>query len=654
MIRLFARLLPAFIALPVLSQSPAISEIERVYFDTSKHDTVRADAAIQLADNVYTTSLDSAYRLIRKADEWSEKHAFNRGLSITSGYLGFIFHTQGDYLRGIEAYQKSIAFNRKHNFDQNLAMDLGNYGVLLSDLKDSKAVDHFKESIDIYKKANSHEDVAYIYSYVGDYFNGNDQVDTAIYYYKKGLWYSSTNGTKAMLKRHLAEAYFSKKNESEAYSLVNDAYNLVNKDRDQSGLKLILITKLELCLATNRFEEAQVCIEELETIEDVETNRNAIILYEQLKSHVLYRSGEYKSAYELLESVYEKRNELYNDELVHLIKRKSIEFEFQEKNKKDSIRLREEKALSDLKYESKLAKEANRRYILWGSVISLLLITGLIARSYVKNKRSTKIIESQNSSLESKNKKIIDSINYARRIQTLILPSSNQLKSVFPESFVYNQPKDILGGDFYWLFEKGDIRLLAVADCTGHGVPGALLSVICSEALNRAVGEFDLIDPASILNKVRDLIKDHLMDSNEKLTDGMDISLISLKQVETVTQLTFSGANSSILIRSNDQINVLNGDRQPIGKYFNESSFTNIQVELNKGDLIFLTTDGYYDQFGGPNSKKMKLSSFVSFLDSIKGNSVSQYESEIITYFENWKGNEEQLDDVCFVGIQLQ
>ncbi|MDG1331373.1 MAG: SpoIIE family protein phosphatase [Crocinitomicaceae bacterium] len=230
------------------------------------------------------------------------------------------------------------------------------------------------------------------------------------------------------------------------------------------------------------------------------------------------------------------------------------------------------------------------------------------------------------------------------------------MNKAFPKSFVYNRPKNIIGGDFYWLFQKGNLNFLAVADCTGHGVSGALLSIICSEALNRSVGEFKLEDPASILNKVRELVKDHLKHSNEKLYDGMDIALISLRRSDSdqgSNELCFAGANSSIIVKTVDGIQVLGGDRQPIGKYFNESSFQNFQMSLKNEDIIFLSSDGYLDQFGGPEGKKMKISPFLTFLRSIEDQSIASFESEIISHFENWKGEEEQVDDVCILGFQI-
>ncbi|MFK7787433.1 MAG: tetratricopeptide repeat protein [Crocinitomicaceae bacterium] len=388
MFRLLIRFTPLFIAHLVLSQSSSTADVKNTFFDEGEHDTIRAEAAIQLADNIYNSDLDSAYRLIVKADTWSRKHNYKKGLSITQGYLGFIFHTQGDYLKGIEGYQQSIAYNRKHNFDMNLAMDLGNYGALLNDLNDAKAVDLYKESIAIYKAKNSLEDVAYVYSYIGGYFKGNDEIDSSIYYYNLGLESTSMSDTKAMLLRHLAEAYFKKGDSQEAFSVIDKGINIVS-DRNKASQKILLITKLNICNSMGRLDEAEKCIELLEPLKDLDVNRNASVLYNELRASFLYRKGKFQEAYDVINSVYEKQNEYFNDELINLAKRRSLEFEYQEKNRQDSIRAVEEEKINKLKYESKLQEEENHRNILWISIISLLIIIGMIAFGYFRNRRNS-------------------------------------------------------------------------------------------------------------------------------------------------------------------------------------------------------------------------------------------------------------------------
>ena len=209
-----------------------------------------------------------------------------------------------------------------------------------------------------------------------------------------------------------------------------------------------------------------------------------------------------------------------------------------------------------------------------------------------------------------KSKEVTDSIKYAKRIQSAILPSSKTIKEYLPNSFIFYKPKDIVAGDFYWLESKNDTVLFAVADCTGHGVPGAMVSVICNNGLNRSVREYGLINPSDILNKTREIVISEFEKSDEDVRDGMDIALCSIKykveskKSQTTAILQYAGANNPLWIVRDHELIDIRPDKQPIGKHFKNSSFTPHSIELKKGDTIYIFSDGYADQFGGPKGKK--------------------------------------------------
>jgi serine phosphatase RsbU (regulator of sigma subunit) len=260
---------------------------------------------------------------------------------------------------------------------------------------------------------------------------------------------------------------------------------------------------------------------------------------------------------------------------------------------------------------------------------------------------------------------VLDSILYAKRLQQAIIPSEENIKKYLPESFVLYKPKDIVAGDFYWMEtvrstfnvqrstkENDDIILLAVADCTGHGVPGALVSVVCSNALNRSVFEFGLTDPAKILDKTRELVIATFEKSDKEVKDGMDISLCSLS-LSTLT-LTWSGANNPLwVVSSKGELTEIKADKQPIGKYAVEVPFTSHTLKLEKDDRIFMFTDGFADQFGGPKGKKFKYKQLQKILTDSVDSSIDQQKEILNKKFQDWKGDLEQVDDVCVIGIQL-
>ena len=267
-------------------------------------------------------------------------------------------------------------------------------------------------------------------------------------------------------------------------------------------------------------------------------------------------------------------------------------------------------------------------------------------------------VERQKDITDKKNIEILDSINYAKRIQKAILPSDYVFETSLPNSFILYKPKDIVAGDFYWLETKGDKILFAAADCTGHGVPGAMVSVVCNNALNRSVREYGLDNPADILNKSREIVIQEFDKSDEDVNDGMDIAMCSLKLGTSATlggQLQYAGANNALWIirKGASEIESIKANKQPIGKFVRPTPFVSHQVELNEGDTIYIFSDGYVDQFGGEHEKKFKAKAFQSLLLSIQDQPIKEHKRILDDVFEKWRGQIEQIDDVCVIGVRV-
>lgn len=260
-------------------------------------------------------------------------------------------------------------------------------------------------------------------------------------------------------------------------------------------------------------------------------------------------------------------------------------------------------------------------------------------------------IKSLLSKLEIKNTEVLDSIKYARRLQSAILPPPRLVEKYLAKSFILYKPKDIVAGDFYWMEVMNENILFAVADCTGHGVPGAMISVICYNALNRAVKEFQLLDPAQILNKTRELVIEQFQNSEENIHDGMDISLCVYNQKDKT--LKWAGANSPLIICSSNGIVKLAPNKEPIGNHPKFNSFTTVSTNIHEGDLVYLFTDGYIDQFGGEKDKKMMYKRFSKLVESFYSKELSEQKVLFDNAFEEWKGKREQIDDVCLIGVRF-
>ena len=289
-------------------------------------------------------------------------------------------------------------------------------------------------------------------------------------------------------------------------------------------------------------------------------------------------------------------------------------------------------------------------------------------------KKQQKITEEQKIIVEEKNHEILESIHYAKRLQDAILPSKTAVKKALPNSFIYYQPKDIVAGDFYFV-EEIEINNLkkvffAAADCTGHGVPGAMVSVVCANALNRAVKEFKLTDVGQILDKVTDLVIEAFEKGEDVIKDGMDIALCSLDKATNT--LYFAGANNPLWILSKNEnlssesdcktltaedglafLHEIKATKQPVGQFDSRQNFITHQVELNKGDQVLLSSDGFPDQFGGVKGKKYMSLRFKKHLLSIAELTSENQEANLIQEFTDWTTGHEQIDDVCVMGVKV-
>ena len=268
-----------------------------------------------------------------------------------------------------------------------------------------------------------------------------------------------------------------------------------------------------------------------------------------------------------------------------------------------------------------------------------------------KVRRRTDELKTQKELIEQKNMEIIDSINYARFIQQAILTPISTIQDHFPESFVYYQPKDIVAGDFYWFEQRGSVSWFAVGDCTGHGVPGAMMSVLCVNALNQALFEKECEMPGELLNHVRDSITRTLIKEQKGINDGMDISIACYDH--HTKQLYWSGANNPLWIFREDRCEMLRPDKQPVGYFEHEKPFNTHAVKLHKDDLIVLFTDGFADQFGGPKQKKFKYAPFRELIERNAKVKLNELYNILQTTFNDWKGGNEQTDDVCLMAIRI-
>ncbi|MBA3680780.1 MAG: tetratricopeptide repeat protein [Bacteroidetes bacterium] len=316
-----------------------------------------------------------------------------------------------------------------------------------------------------------------------------------------------------------------------------------------------------------------------------------------------------------------------------------------------------------LEKDQKISEEEIKRKNTQRNALAIggILVLGLLffaVRGYMQKQKDNKLIsqqkelvEQKSALVEEKQKEIIDSINYAKRLQNAILPAPELIQKHLPHNFIFYKPKDIVAGDFYWMYENEQMVFMAAADSTGHGVPGALVSIVCSNALDKAVKEFSLRDTGKILDKTTDLVLETFDKSGEEIKDGMDISLICFDKKNK--KIFWSGANNQLLYVKDKELNVIRADKQPVGKSDHRQAFTTHQIDYKEGTTFYLMTDGLADQFGGPKGKKFMYKKLEEKILTMSGEILSLQKTILDETFRSWKGELEQLDDITIIGIKI-
>ncbi len=384
--------------------------------------------------------------------------------------------------------------------------------------------------------------------------------------------------------------------------------------------------------------------------------------------------GNFKIAYEYGKRARELKNDIEAADRQKLAQ--ELEARYQNQKKEAEInQLMAEQSLQQLVIEEKqkdldhqAALRASEKYLIYAlAFILLILVVTVIVfwrnsqqrKKYtetltVKNKEIEEVsiqIEQARANLELKNREVTDSINYAKRIQAAILPSQATLDSYLASSFVLYHPKDIVAGDFYWTERLDNLTLFAVADCTGHGVPGAMVSVICHNALNTVVKQMGISEPGKILDETTRIVLEQFEKSKDEVRDGMDIALCAYD--ETSRKLTYAGANMPLWLVRNGEPIKFKATKQPVGNYSNRVPFETLVIPILKHDMIYLSSDGFVDQFGGEKGKKFLNIRFKKLLTQLSLQSMKDQPKMMDEAFYNWKGSHDQVDDICVLGIRV-
>lgn len=434
--------------------------------------------------------------------------------------------------------------------------------------------------------------------------------------------------------------------------LMQDCLKLANFNSSEGGVVESYVNLSAFYRIQGKYELAEKYADSayrhLESVEGLSYKQKAI----ESKYLILKIKGNYKAALEFYEQMIEIKDQLINSEAITQAAQHQYKVEYSIRAAKDSANYEAQRTIAGAELElknNKIASDKKQKWFLYGGLMVIAVFSYFLFRKFKESQRQKNLIEDQKILVEDKNQEIMDSINYAKRIQAAILPPPKIVDQYLKENFVLYLPKDIVAGDFYWLQHVEKNVLFAAADCTGHGVPGAMVSVVCNNALNRSVKEFGLRDPGKILDKTREIVIDEFSKAEENVKDGMDIALCYLEN----KKVSFSGAHNPMWIVRNNEITEVKGDKQPIGNFEHQQPFKTQVVELKTGDSLYLFSDGIVDQFGGPKGKKFKPASLRKLLLELQKLPMQEQKTKIEFAFNQWRGNLEQIDDLCVIGVRI-
>lgn len=623
--------------------------------------------AIEVALNFYNSSI--------KISE-----LINDTLNVCSSLsnVGLVYYNQGNIPLALKYFHKSLKIQESWKNYFGIGAVCNNIGMIYYQQGDfDLATKYNKKSLAIQKKIDDKQGMAFSYNNLGVIYRKTQNIELALAYFEKSAaLYEQIldyNGL-ATSMINIGHIYLAKNNQDKALEYFHRSFDYHQQVEDKAGMSMSLSNIGEIEFDKGNLVKAEkIAIKAYGNAKETGFAKE-IETASELLSKIYERKGNYKLSYEMY-----KEHILMRDSVNGLeAKNASIQLEAK-------YRYEQQKATDDAEYQKQLAIEQEakekQQIITYGATGGLGLVGIFLVFVFNRlqvTKRQKSIIENQKIEVEqqkvivdNKNKEITDSIIYAKRIQAAILPPQKIVKQYLNESFILYKPKDIVAGDFYWMeslsavhnsqssvhsplkTENCELILFAAADCTGHGVPGAMVSVVCNNGLNRSVREYGLTDPGKILDKTREIVIQEFEKSDEDVKDGMDIALCSLKLSESCTTLQYAGANNPLWIIRNNELIEFKANKQPVGNYFRNEPYTTHEVQVLKGDSIYIFTDGYADQFGGEKGKKFMYKPFKELLLSIQTKKMEEQKEILEQHFESWKGNLEQVDDVCIIGVRI-
>jgi tetratricopeptide (TPR) repeat protein len=622
------------------------------------------------ASKQYQNALDNYLKSL-KIYEFTEN---KQQVASVLNNIGLIYRDIGNIDKAIEYHLRSLEEYQNIGNKPRIGIALN---ILAGDYWSMGNFNHalmtYQRALKIRKELGNKTQIAGTYNNIALVFKGMNQSDSALSYYNLSLeLYREIHDkhNQAALLNNIGNLFKKERDYKKSLQYLNDALALRKQIHDAKGIGYSSLNIGEVLFEINKMKLSK---QQLLHARKIAIDLNDAYLKQEsclLLSKIAKNYNLHKEALTFYEEYHDAEKQLRLDESIRRVADMQIRFEAEK-----TQRLREKKQAEIERKDAELRAQRMRIYFLFGLLVLFAGLIVVVVIAFIQKRKSNKLLALRNNEIEEQkveieaqrdlatqqrdkiseqNQKITDSILYGKRIQNALLPPDNQMDKYLKEHFIIFRPRDMVSGDFYYFQPHKNYTVISAADCTGHGVPGAFMSMLGISLLNEIIASEEIENAANILESLREKVKSNLHQTSvtESNTDGMDMALIMLDRSKM--ELHFAGANNPLLIIRNNELTCVDGDRMPIGLHIHdEEPFKNHIIKLEKGDKLYMFSDGFTDQFGGKQGRKLMSKNFKKLILDTSSKTISEQKETLEKFFEQWKGNYRQIDDVLVMGLEI-
>ncbi len=628
---------------------------------------------------IYQGIHDSALFYYTKSYELKKNQTDTLSLALTIENIGQTLSAESNYDTAMSCYLMALDIYKKFDNQQATARVFNNIGNIYMSLNDtSKSKNSYLKALNIYLSTGNKIGVAGMYNNLGLLEEGNGELAHAKQYYlKANRIFKEENDYRNLAKSFQNLATIANKTQN-----YNDAKYYLNKSNNIALTHQLVniyyennYTLADLLHRQDKDDQAAVILTKTNNTQAKKyLDEKSYLSRLQLLSIIYAKQNRYKDAYLYLSDYDSLYKSYFNSKFFKEIAEITTKYKTEEIKKENEI-FKKQSKIERLKLEKQQGENKTNKIIIFSTLFVLLAsffgIFLLFKNNRVRKKfnddliekniiiseqnneieQTLNIVEQQKSILEEQKEEITDSINYAKRFQTAIIPTTEKINSIFQNAFVLYKPRDIVSGDFFYIHENEKYKYFVAADCTGHGVPGAFLSIIGHNGLNGAINKFKLTDISDIMRFLNQYLFDFLHQNQDiRIQDGIDLTIVRID--EDNKEISFSGAYNPLIIVNSGVLTALKTNKFAVGTGL-ENVFETQNISYQKDDMLYLFSDGYADQFGGPKGKKFMRKRFYKTLSEISDKDITEQKLILENTINDWMKQENQIDDILVTGIRL-